>query len=108
MAVKRDMNHRHGTTRTDMVMPATGSYAPARTSGGAITALVLAGASFLVLPLFPAIAALFVASSARKAIVASGGATQGANLCRIATIVAWVNIGLVAVAMLVLLPVGTR
>jgi hypothetical protein len=91
-----------------MVISEVDSYIPARISGQAVTALVLAIASFVLLPLLPAIAALFVASSAKQTIVASGGAVQGGNLCTIATFTAWVNIGLVAAVMLLLLPVGVR
>lgn len=79
-------------------MPQPPGYGPAgpvgRTDGGAIAALVLSIVSFVVCPIVPAIVALFVASSARKKIAASGGALQGENLCQIATILSWVNLAL--------------
>ena len=82
--------------------PGYGPYGPvARTDGGSIAALILAIASYVVCPVVPAVVALFVAAAARRNIAAAGGATQGQNLCLIATILSWVNIGLfVGVAVL--------
>lgn len=79
-----------------------------RTSGAAISALVLAVASFVVVPFVPAVAAILVAARARRTIAASGGAVRGLNLCAIARVVAWVNLVVVAAVMLLLLPAGAR
>ena len=75
--------------------PGSLPYPPAgRTDGAAIAALVLAIASFVFCPVIPAIVALFVASTAKRNIAASGGAIGGYGLCQWAIGVAWVNIGL--------------
>ena len=80
--------------RTDeTLLPAYQPQVP--TSGTAIAALVLAIASFVVLPVLPALVALVLSSSAKKEIRRSGGGLQGQSLARAATIVAAVNIGLV-------------
>jgi len=62
--------------------------------GTAIAALILAIASFVVCPIVPAIVALVLVTVARRNIAAAGGGLGGENLCQIATVVAWVNIGL--------------
>ena len=75
------------------------SYRPdVPTSGTAIAALVLAVASFLVLPVIPALIALYLAARAKKEIRGAGGALQGESLARAATIVAGVNVGLFVAA----------
>ncbi|MEA2827210.1 MAG: hypothetical protein QOG43_1649 [Actinomycetota bacterium] len=75
--------------------PGSPPYQPGpRTDGAAIAALILAIASFVLCPVLPAVAALFVASAGRRNIAASGGTVQGLNLCQIATVTAWVNIAL--------------
>jgi type IV pilus assembly protein PilA len=63
-----------------------------RTSGRAITALVLAIAAFVVCPLIPAVAALFVAATAAREIRESGGAVTGEGLVTASRIVAIANI----------------
>ena len=72
------------------------------TSSKAVVALVCAIASFVVLPLAPAIAALIVASSATREIDASGGRLTGRGLVTGARVTAWVNIALCALALVVL------
>ena len=69
-----------------------GYPAPPATEGNAIAALILAIASFLVCPIIPAIIALVLAGSAKRNIVASGGAKQGLGMVTAAKIVAWANI----------------
>jgi hypothetical protein len=70
-------------------------YAPPRkTEGNAIAALVLAILSFVVCPLFPAVVALFLASSAKRNIEASNGMLEGDGMVSAARIIAWINIGL--------------
>ncbi len=62
------------------------------TESKAIIALVCAVASFVVLPLVPAVVALVLASSARERIDASGGWLTGEGLVTAARVIAWVNI----------------
>jgi hypothetical protein len=61
-------------------------------SGEAVAAFVLAVASFVFVPVIPAIIALVLASVARSRIWASGGARRGLGLCRAATVLAVVNL----------------
>lgn len=77
---------------------------PAQTSTKAVVALVLAICSYVVLPLLPSIAALVLASSARRDILAAGGQLTGGGLVKAARILAWINIGfcLLVLVMLVL------
>jgi hypothetical protein len=65
---------------------------------------VLSIVSFLVCPLIPAIVALFVAASADQEIRASGGHIGGEGLSKAAKIISWINIGLCAagIALLVI------
>lgn len=60
----------------------------------AVVALILAIASFVVCPFIPAVVALVVAGKAEQYIRASGGRSTGEGMARAARIVAWVNIGL--------------
>ena len=78
--------------------PAYG-YGPPRpqTEGTAITALVLAAASWVVCTVVLAVVALALCPSARRKIESSGGALTGEGLVTAAKIVAWINIGLYAV-----------
>jgi hypothetical protein len=84
--------------------PAGGyGYAPApRTSSNAVVALVLAIAAWVVCPIVPAVVALPVASSAQREIDSSGGWVTGTGLVQAARIIAWINIGLLGVALVVL------
>ena len=79
--------------------------APKETDSKAVVALVLAIASFVVFPLIPAIAALVMAPIARRSIAASQGRLSGDGLLTAAKVFAWINIGLVllAVVLVVLL-----
>ena len=65
-------------------------------------ALVCAIASFVVLPLLPAIAALLVASSASRDIDAAGGRLTGRGLITGARVTAWINIALSVVGLVLL------
>ena len=76
-------------------------YAPPSTDGNAIAALILAIASFLVCPVIPAIIALVLAGSAKRNILASGGAKQGLGMVTAAKIVAWANIVVVTLFVIV-------
>ena len=76
--------------------------APAtQTSSNAIIALVLAVISWAICPIIPAVVALVLASNATKEINASGGRIEGAGLVTAARIVAWINIGVFAAALVV-------
>jgi hypothetical protein len=78
--------------------PYSGPYAPRRTEGNAIAALVCAIVSFVLCPVIPAIVALFLASAAKRNIRASNGALEGDSLVTAARIIAWINIGLCVLA----------
>ena len=79
-------------------------YAPPRTSTKAIVALALAiGAYTPIVPFIGAIIALFVASSARRDIRASGGAETGLGLCTAATVLSWLHLILLSLAVLLVI-----
>lgn len=83
--------------------PGYGGYGgPPQTESKAVVALVLAIASFVVFPVLPAIAALFVAGAARRDIDASGGRLTGDGLITGAKVTAWVNIGLCVLGVLLI------
>jgi hypothetical protein len=71
------------------------------TSTNAIVGLVLAIVSWALCPIIAAIAALVVARSSDKEIKASGGTIDGAGLNTATRIIAWLNIGVMVVAGLV-------
>lgn len=75
--------------------PAQGypAYQPPRqTEGKAVPALVLAICSWVVCPVLLAIAALFMISQSNRAIEASGGRLDGASMNTATKWVAWINI----------------
>jgi hypothetical protein len=74
---------------------------PTATGSKAIVALVCALASWVVLPLLPAIAALLIARTARQEIADSGGRLTGGGLVTAAKVIAWANV--VATVLVVLL-----
>ena len=63
-----------------------------KTESKAIIALVCAIGSWVLFPLLPAIAALMVGKSARRDIEASGGWLTGDGLVTAAKVIAWANI----------------
>ena len=67
---------------------------PTQTETKAVIALFLAVASWLLFPVIPALAALFVGSAARRDIEASGGRLTGDGFVTAAKVIAWINIGL--------------
>jgi hypothetical protein len=84
-----------------------GPGGPTQTETKAVVALVLAIASWLLIPVVPAVAALFVGSAARRDIDASGGRLTGDGLVTAAKVVAWANIVLsVAGVVLAVLALG--
>ncbi|HEY8728783.1 MAG TPA: hypothetical protein VIL94_04310 [Acidothermaceae bacterium] len=70
------------------------------TETNAVVALVLSIGSFLICPFVAAVVALFFASIARRNIVASGGAKDGLGMVTAAKVIAWVNIALSVVVLL--------
>jgi hypothetical protein len=70
-----------------------------------VVALICAVASFVAFPLVPAIAALVLARSAQRDIDASGGRLSGHGLNTAARVIAWVNIALCAVVVLVVVAI---
>jgi hypothetical protein len=72
--------------------------APAQTEPKAVVALVLAGASYVVIPLLGAVAALVLARMSKRDIEASGGRLTGAGLLTAARVLAWVNLALCLLA----------
>jgi len=85
---------------------AGGPYGRApETSSAAIVALVAAILSWVFCPVIPAIVALVFCNSAEREIAASGGAKSGAGLVSAARIIAWINLILFGL-LLVLLIVG--
>jgi hypothetical protein len=83
-----------------------GGYSAPETESGAIIALVLAIASFVVCPVVPAVVALVIANNADSAIAASGGRKTGEGLTKAARIVSWVNIGLFVGGLVILILVA--
>lgn len=83
--------------------PATQSqyYAPPRTDGTAIAALIVAILSWVLCPIIAAVVALALAHGAGNKIDASAGRLSGAGLVRAAQIIAWVQIGLITFGMVV-------
>ncbi len=81
---------------------------PQETESKAVVALALAIASFVVVPLIPAIAALIVGLAARRSIAASHGRLSGDGLVTAAKVIASRNIALAVfvVAIVVLLGVA--
>lgn len=85
----------------------TSPYAPQaspRTEPKAVIALVLAVVAYTpTIPSLGAVAALFVARSARRDISASGGARTGLGIVTAARVLAWVHLIFVALLALLLL-----
>ncbi len=90
--------------------PPYGTTPHTQTDGTAITALVLAIASFALIPTFIlapvcpilAIVALALCPSSRRKIQSSNGAVTGEGLLTAARIVAWINLGLAALVLLLI------
>lgn len=76
---------------------------PQQTDGKAITALVLAIASWVLCPVVPAIIALVLASGSQRDIDASGGRLGGDGLNKATRIVSWIHLGLVGVIVAIVL-----
>jgi hypothetical protein len=88
--------------------PAYGGYPVGRqTEGYAIAALVLAIASFVLCPLIPAIVALVFCGTATRNIQQSGGAKEGEGLVKAAQIIAWLNVGVVILGVILIVVLAT-
>ena len=74
-------------------------YAPPRTEGTAIAALILAIVSWVFCPLIAAVVALVLAHVAGNKIDASGGRLTGTGVVRAAQIIAWIHIALATLVM---------
>jgi hypothetical protein len=72
-----------------------------QTSNNAVVGLILAVVSWVVCPLIAAIVALIFANLASKEIEASGGRVEGQGLVTATRWVAWINIGVVAAAIVI-------
>lgn len=80
---------------------AVGYPAPRQTDSKAIWGLVLALASWVLCPIVTAIAALVLASQSNRAIDASGGRLEGRTMNTATKWIAWLNIVLVGLAIIV-------
>ena len=78
---------------------AVSPYAPPKTEGLAIAALVLSIASWIACPVIAAIVALALAHAAGNRIDASAGQKTGSGLVTAAKIVAWVHLVLITLVM---------
>jgi hypothetical protein len=77
-----------------------GAYPPQpQTEGDAVAALVLAIVSWTVCPVICAVLALVLANRAEQTINASNGWRTGSGLVTAARVIAWINIGVFAVAL---------
>jgi hypothetical protein len=79
--------------------PGVSGYAPPRTDGTAIAALILAIVSWIVCPIIAAVVALVLAHVAGNKIDASGGRLTGTGVVRAAQIIAWIHIALATAVM---------
>jgi hypothetical protein len=73
---------------------------PTQTESKAIIALVCAIASWVVLPVLPAIAALMIGKTAREEIARSGGRLTGDGMVTAAKVISWANIVLALLGVL--------
>ena len=80
-----------------------GGYQAPETESQAVVALVLAIASWVVCPIIPAVVALVLANNADASIQASGGRKTGEGLTKAARIVAWINIGVYVVGLVLVI-----
>lgn len=84
-------------------VPSAPAQAYPQTSNNAVVALILAIISFVVCPVVCAIVALVFASKASKEIKASNGWLTGDGLVLSAKILAWVNIALTILGVIIFL-----
>ena len=72
--------------------PGTGAYAPPRTEGTAVAALICSIGSWVLCPMFLAVVALALAHAAGNKIDASAGRLTGEGMVRAAQIISWIHI----------------
>ncbi len=77
-----------------------GGYAPPQTEGTAIGALIAAIGSWVICFPIAAIVALVLASTAKRKIAESGGRLTGQGLVTASKWIAWINLGVSAIAIL--------
>jgi hypothetical protein len=82
--------------------PGANPYAPPRTEGTAIAALILSIVSWVFCPLIAAVVALVLAHVAGNKIDASGGRLTGGGIVKAAQIIAWIHIALATIVMVAL------
>ena len=75
---------------------------PTQTESKAVIALVCAIAAWVVLPVLPAIAALMISTTARQEIARSGGRLTGDGMVTAAQVIAWANLGLCVLGIVLL------
>ncbi len=80
---------------------AVGYPVQTQTDSKAIIGLVLAITSWIICPLLPAVAALIVAGQSSRAIDESDGRLEGRSMNTATKVIAWLNIALWAVGILV-------
>jgi len=74
-----------------------------QTSSLAVISLISGIASFFIIPLLGAIAAIITGNMAKKEINNSGGRVSGLGMAKWGMILGWVNIGLSAVGLCILI-----
>jgi hypothetical protein len=79
--------------------PVQPAYAPPRTDGLAVAALVLSIVAWVFCPIIAAVVALVLAHVAGNKIDASGGRLTGNGLVKAAQIIAWIHIVLFTLVM---------
>ena len=79
-----------------------GYYGAPQTDGKAIGALVCAIASWVICPFIPAVVAVILAGQSARDIRNSGGRLTGEGMNTAARVIAWINIGLSALGLIIL------
>jgi hypothetical protein len=71
-----------------------------------VAALVCGIASFVVCPVLPAVAAVILAPGAKRKIRESGGRLDGEGMATAGQVLGWINIGLAAFLVIILVIVA--
>jgi predicted metal-binding membrane protein len=72
-----------------------------------VAALVCGIAAFVICPVLPAVAAVILASSAKRKIRDSGGRLDGEGMATAGQVLGWINIGLAALGVLAIVLIAT-
>ena len=78
-------------------------YNPPKNDDGAITSLILGIASFLICPLILAIPAIIIGNAAKQRIAQSQGALTGETMAVVGIICGWINVGISALVILIII-----